>query len=192
MFGLQSFRLSPAAALFAAAAVALVACLALCCAASTAEAGIAAAAAAAGLAGAGMAYGVADAALTVSKALPNGAASVTSDGIDLGHGTHGDFLADCEFKLTAPALSTTELPDTKTMTYILQHDTDSAFGTAATLVDNAIVQTGASSAGAAAATWQGKLPAGVNRYVRFKATNSGTGNASGSTGTLDVLFGARG
>jgi hypothetical protein len=57
-----------------------------------------------------------------------------------------------EVLVSAPALSTTIAPDTRTMTYRIQHDTDSAFGTAATLVDNLIVQTGAGGVGAAAAT----------------------------------------
>jgi hypothetical protein len=135
-----------------------------------------------------MGYAVKDANLNVTKALPNGAATIYSDGIDLGHGSRGDFLAEVELKVSAPALTTTQLPDTKTMTYTVQHDDAVGFGTVADLYSAVIVQTGAGGAGAAAATFTLRLPVDVKRYVRIKAVNSGAGDASGASLTCEVLF----
>src|SRR4051794_8714278 len=82
----------------------------------------------------GAAFGMRDASIKVTKALPTAASgSVTSAGIDTGKGSFGDQVADVEYLLTAPALTTTMLPDTRTATYIIEHDDDSAFGTVATL-----------------------------------------------------------
>lgn len=136
----------------------------------------------------GSAFAVGDAQLVVTKALPNGAASVTTDGFDLGHGTTGDFLANCELVISAPALVVGDLADAATMTYIVQHDTDAAFGTVATLIDNALVQTGAGGAGAAAATATIRLPSTTKRHVRVKATNSGAGDASDKSVTVSLKF----
>jgi hypothetical protein len=135
-----------------------------------------------------MAYDLKDVQLKVTKALPNGAASTTSDGFDLGHGTRGDVVAGFELKITAPALGATPLPDSKTMIFIIEHDTASGFGTVATLLDRVIIQTGAGGAGAAAATKIVKLPVDTNRYVRVKATGSASGDASGSSFTVELLF----
>lgn len=128
-----------------------------------------------------------DASLAVTKALPPDASSVTSDAIDLGHGTAGDFLANCELEIVAPALTNAQLGNTSTMTYIVEHDDDSAFGSAATLIDRVIVQTGA-GAGAAAVTKRVRLPKGVKRYVRVKATNSAAADASAKSLTAGLKF----
>ncbi len=130
----------------------------------------------------------ADAAVNKTKALPNGAAAINSDGIDLGHTAKGHFLASCELLVSAPVLTTGELPDAQTMTYVVEHDTASDFASAATLLDNVIVQTGAGGAGAAAKTAQLRLPATVNQFVRVKATNSGAGDASGKSLTMQLVF----
>ena len=135
-----------------------------------------------------MGFAVKDEALKVTKALPNGAATVYSDGLDLGHGSRGDFLAAADFKVSAPALTTAQLPDTKTIVYSIQHDDDAAFGTAADLYPGVIVQTGADGAGAAAATFTARLPVDVKRYVRVKAVNSGAGDASGASLTFEALL----
>lgn len=135
------------------------------------------------------AHQVQDAGLIKTKALPNGAAAVNSDGLDTGlRGSRGAFLTECELLIEAPALATAALPDTKTMTYKVQHDSDSAFGTAVTLADAVLVQTGAGGAGAAAASARVRLPSTVSRYVRVVATNSGAGDASGSSMTVSLNF----
>lgn len=130
--------------------------------------------------------GLADAQFSVTKALPNGAAAVNSDSIDLAHSTNGLHLADCELKINAPALATAALPDTKTMTYKVEDSADdSSF---ATIADAVIVQTGAGGAGAAAAEKRFRFPSTVRRYVRVTATNSGAGDASGSSLTANLMF----
>lgn len=137
---------------------------------------------------AGMAFLVTDNEFKKTKALPNGAASVTSDAFDLGHGTSGDFLANCELEITAPALVVGDLANGDTMTYIVEHDDAAGFGTVATLIDKAIVQTGAGGAGAAAASKTLRLPVDVKRYIRVKATNSGAGDASDKSMTVQLRF----
>lgn len=135
-----------------------------------------------------MGYELRDANLKVTKTLPNGAAAVNSDKIDLGSGLgDADFLADVELLLSAPALTTAQLGDAATMTYDVQTDDDANFGSPLTLIDNAIVQTGAAGAGAAAATKRFRLPSNVERYIRVVATNSAAGNASTVSLALEVL-----
>jgi hypothetical protein len=137
----------------------------------------------------GTVYGLKDELLTVSKALSNGAGSVETDGIDLGHGTNESVtLSDFELEIVAPALTTTLLPNSETMKYIIEHDDDPAFGTVATVIDNALVQTGADGAGAAAATGRARLPSTCKRYIRMKVTKTGTGNASTVSGILRLVF----
>lgn len=140
--------------------------------------------------GLGTGFSMRDATLKVTKALPNGAATTYSAGIDLGKGTYGDHLADCEILITAPALTTTELGDTQTIAYSIEHDTDSAFGTTATITGFAsiITQTGAGGAGAAGTTARLRLPTSVKRYIRLKQVKTGASDASTSSGTLEVLF----
>jgi len=127
-----------------------------------------------------------DAALEVTKALPNGAASVNSAGIDLGLATEGQHLSECELVIEAPALATADLPDTKTMTYKVEHSADNS--SYADLFLSVIVQTGAGGAGAVAATKRLRLPVDVRRYVRVTATNSGTGDASDKSLTAGLRF----
>jgi hypothetical protein len=129
-----------------------------------------------------------DALLKVSRALPASTSAVLSDGIDLEQHATGDFLAEVEFNLSAPALSTSQLPDTKVMVYSIEHDTDAAFGTVTTLLTGP-TQTGAGGAGAAAQEYIFRLPTTAKRHVRLKITPSasGTGDASGVSATLQVV-----
>lgn len=142
------------------------------------------------LMGLGAGFAMKDASLKVTKALPTAASgSVTSSGIDTGKGSYGDQVADVEFLLTAPALNTTMLPDTRTATYIIEHDTDSAFGTVATLNVGSITQTGAAGAGAASTTLRFKLPTNANRYIRAKCTlGASTTDSSAVSLTLEALL----
>ncbi len=133
-------------------------------------------------------YSVRDNAHKVTKALPNGAAATTSDAIDLGLTARSDFTAPCELLITAPALGATPLPDAKTMKYDILMSDQSNLGTPTTLVAAAITQTGASSAGAVGAEYRFRLPTGVKRYIGVKATGSGSGDASGSSFTAELLF----
>jgi len=138
----------------------------------------------------GMAFAIQDndSTMVKTKALPDGAATTITDGIDLGHGANGDVGGNFELQIEAPALATAALPDTKTMTFDVYHDTAVGFGTEVLLMGSVIVQTGADGAGAAAVTKQVRLPVDCNRYIRVKATNSGTGDASGSDMTARLVF----
>lgn len=131
---------------------------------------------------------LADTQLKVTKALPNGAASTTSDAIDLASGTNGDFLAPCELLISAPALGVTPLPDAKTMKYSVVHSVNADLSSPATLAPDVLTQTGAGGAGAAAATFRFRLPTDVRRYIGVKATGSASGDASGSSMTAQLLF----
>jgi hypothetical protein len=134
-------------------------------------------------------HGVKDANFVTTKALPNGAAAVQTSGFNLGlFGSRGARMEDCELLISAPALTTTELPDTKTMKYDLQMDTVSNFASPTTIAKELIVQTGAGGVGAAAATARVKIPTPCEQYIRAVATNDGTGDASGSDVTFSLLF----
>ncbi len=123
-----------------------------------------------------------------TKALPNGAATISTDGLDLGHGDKGDFLANAEYVIESPALTTGELPDGQTLTYSIEHDTDPAFGTVAVLQASVAVITGAGGAGAAAANFAVRLPVDVKRYVRTKCVKTGAANASTKSVTGRLQF----
>jgi hypothetical protein len=131
---------------------------------------------------------VKDKALILTAALPNGAASANTDGIDLkGGGSNVEHAAEVEFQLDAPALTTSQLGDTQTITYIVQMDDDSAFGSATTLY-TLVVQTGAGGAGDGAEVIRFRCPTNVERYMRVRATKTGASNASTASMTLTALF----
>lgn len=134
------------------------------------------------------AFGVSDYSLRRSKALPSAASGSTStDPIDLRHDRH--FLAEVEFVLTAPALTTTMLPDTRTCTYKIEMDNDAAFGSPTTLFASVILQTGAGGAGAATAEYRFRVPAEVERYIRATATlGASTTDSSAVSMVLDPRF----
>jgi hypothetical protein len=131
---------------------------------------------------------VGDAQLKVTKALPNGAASTTTDAINLVTSTNGDFIANAELLISAPALGATPLPDAKTMKYSVVHSVNSDLSSPATLAADVLIQTGAGGVGAAAATARFRLPSDVRQYVGVKATGSASGDASGSSMTVQLLF----
>jgi len=136
-----------------------------------------------------MSYARKDATLVKTKALPNGAATIKTDGIDLGAlSQNGARLAEIEFEISAPALATADLPDTKTIKYSVETDDDSAFGSATVVMTDVLVQTGAGGAGAGAATKRFRLPTDSERYVRISAVNSGTGDASDKSVTFSPVF----
>jgi len=133
-----------------------------------------------------------DANYIITTALPN-AASTTVNGTSM---DLGDALAGTPFPTTesvnyvvlAPALTTTILPDTRTMTYTVQDSADnSSFAAIATLGTS--VQTGAGGVGAAAATYTYKLPPGTRRYVRLSiASGASTTDASATSATAELAF----
>jgi len=132
---------------------------------------------------------VKDASFVKTKALPAEAAAVYSDGLDLGAlSSRGVRLVDCELLIQAPALAVADLADAATMTYAVQMDNDSAFGSPTTILPSVIVQTGAGGAGAAAASIRLRLPSNCERYVRVSATNSAAGEARDKSMTVSLLF----
>lgn len=125
--------------------------------------------------------------LTVSTALPNGAATVNGTAMDLGQNhLTGDFVAPAEIVINAPAVAVGQLADTTTLTYDVQHSSDNS--SFSVLMDNVIVQTGAGGAGAAAAEFRGRLPSTVKRYVRLSVVKTGAADASGATATTKLVF----
>jgi hypothetical protein len=126
--------------------------------------------------------------LIVSLALPNGAAVVTSTAIDLTNSAKGDFVGLVQFTIAAPALATGVLADGAHMTYDVYHAASADLSDGVALYPGVLVQTGAGGAGAAAATFEFRVPTNVKRYVYFKATNSGAGNASALSATLTPKF----
>ncbi|WP_254512859.1 hypothetical protein [Anatilimnocola floriformis] len=137
-----------------------------------------------------MGFKLKDDALKATRVLPS-AASTQVDGaaIALGHGAKGDFLAPVEFNVEAPALTTTMLPDTRTMSYSVIHSDNADLSSAVVLYPNVIVQTGAGAAGAAAVEQAIRLPVDVKANVGLRI-NSGasTTDSSARTATLRPLF----
>lgn len=129
-----------------------------------------------------------DSQLVNTRALPNGAATVNSAGIDLGLTPRSDFVAGAEFLIEAPALGATPLPDAKTMKYSLYHDTAADFGTETPLYLDEITQTGAGGVGAVAASKRLGIPSDVKRYVRMKIVGSASGDATAASATLSLVF----
>lgn len=134
------------------------------------------------------AFGFGDALLKKTKALPTGASAVTSDSIDLQHTGLGSNVADYEFLVEAPAVTTGMLGDAATIKYDLMTSDSSDMSSPTTAIKEVIVQTGAGGAGAAAATQRVRLPTDCKRYVAIKATKSATGDASSVSVTLSMKF----
>ncbi len=126
--------------------------------------------------------------MKATKALPSGAAATTTDAIDLGNIT-GDFRADVELLLQAPAMGATPMADGKTMTYAVMGSNSSDLSGPVILADKLLVQTGAGGVGVSAAEARWRPPTNLAyRYVGVRATGSTTGDASGSSMTLKAVF----
>lgn len=135
-------------------------------------------------------FNVRDANFIKSDVMP-AAASTTKAGtaLDLGAALtgRGAHLEKCELLLTMPALTTTMVPDTKTMTYSIEMSTDLAFTSPVTLFT--VTKTGATSAGVAADTFRQKLPGNCYRYVRAKAVSgANVTDSSAVSMKLELLF----
>ncbi len=137
-----------------------------------------------------MTPGIKDAGLKVTRALPASITAVTSTAIDTGKSSRGDQPGELEYLLTAPLVTITELPDTKTMTYAIIGSDSSDLSNPTTLIPNAIVQTGATGGSQASSTYRFRLPTTGKRYLGVSITpsTSGTGDASGKSATLEAIF----
>lgn len=130
-----------------------------------------------------------DAELAGELDLPNGAATVIGAEIPVGNNSTGDFTALMELLLTAPALVVGDLANGSTMKYSIVTENADTLYAPTVLLRDVITQTGAGGAGAAAATWQGRLPVGgVLRTVGLQIVNSASGDASDKTATLEAVF----
>jgi hypothetical protein len=129
-----------------------------------------------------------DANLKGTLVLPNGNANASGAALDLGLTAFGDFVAQAEFLLTAPALTTTEQPDAKTLTYDIIQSDNADLSSPVALYPGVLVQTGAGGAGAAGGTFTFRVPVDVKRYVGVKATGSAAGNSSTKSATLEALL----
>ncbi len=139
-----------------------------------------------------MGFRIADTDFNETAALPADAgsgAATNTDALDLLTAADGaDRLADCELKVSAPALTTDELPDDCKIHYRIEESSDDSAWS--TLAEDVIVQTGDS--GADAATARLRLPTDCPRYVRLYAegediTNT-VGDCSDKDMTLELLF----
>lgn len=136
-----------------------------------------------------MPFNLRDTALKVTKALPNGAATITSDGIQIQDTATNQraYQGDIELLVTCPALTVTELADTQTITYTIETSDASAFGSGVVVISTTAVQTGAGGAGSAATSLRVRPNTDVKAYVRAKAVKTGASNASTSSLTFEVL-----
>lgn len=142
----------------------------------------------------GLGLNVRDANLKITLTLPNQASNTVNSGnsIDSECTSAADFVARTEMLISAPALNTTVLPDTKTMTYALLASANSNMAGAVIVLNSAIVQTGASGAGSAAKTVRYKLPTDIaltyGRYIGLQAVSgANTTNAATLSATLEML-----
>jgi hypothetical protein len=130
-----------------------------------------------------------DALLKQTAALPNGAATTQTTAIQITtNPVNSEFLAkNTELLLEAPAVSTTELADTQTITYTIEGSTDNSTFVAVTGAAQ-LVQTGAGGVGAVAGSLRFRPPTNAYKYYRGKAVKAGASNASTSSMTFSVVF----
>lgn len=129
-----------------------------------------------------------DANLILTTALPNGAATTASTGLDLETTSKATSDGRTELKINAPALAVGPLANGKTMKYSVWHSDAANFAGEEMLADSVVLQTGADGAGAVAKEGRFRPPSNVKRHVRVKATGSAAGDASASSFTVAVTF----
>lgn len=137
-----------------------------------------------------MGFGLKDTQLKNTRALPAAASSTVDGGaIDLGHGSKGDFVAQAELKISAPAVTTTMAPDTRTFTYSVIHSDNADLSSPSVLYSSVITQTGAGAAGAEATDVTVRLPVDVKRYVGVRVVSgASTTDASAVSATTELLL----
>ena len=133
-----------------------------------------------------------DANYIVTRTLPATATTLYSSSLDLGDAVSGIPYATTEtlnVQIVAPALSSSpKIADSGTVTYTLEDSADNSSFAAVTGLST-LVQTGAASAGAAAATRTIKLPPATRRYIRLNVTSATSpGDLSTATATLQLAF----
>jgi hypothetical protein len=123
-----------------------------------------------------------DATFVVTRALPTADGTVTSADFDLGADAFKP--EEMELEITVPALNATQLPNADTLTITIQA------GAAATPTTTlAVLPVITGSSGYAGGITRFRLPSNVARYVNVKfVAAGGTGDISGATATLKLLF----
>ena len=122
-------------------------------------------------------------------ALPAGA-STTVNGASIDLSTNTAFHATVELELVSSSstLSTSALPDTRTLTYTLQESTDDTTFTDVYVLSEALM-TGAGGAGDTANTARFRLPSDISQYIRVECVSGvSVGDCSGSTMALTMRF----
>lgn len=129
-----------------------------------------------------------DANLEVSATLPNGAATTyTSADIDLAAaGVHHAEVERVDVEVRVPALTTGEIPDTRTLTITLYQG---ATASPTTPVSASRVITGAGGVGAAKTFLRFHIHPNAGRYVRAQFVGGTSfGNASAKSAFLALTF----
>ncbi len=127
-----------------------------------------------------------DAALKVTKALPSGAANVTSNFIKISSPT-GDLVADnAELLIELPAQATGILGDAATIICDVLTSPNSDGSSPTTVAKAVLTQTGAGGAGSGAVSVRYRPTTDCQAYIGVKATKSAAGDASGSLMTVSV------
>lgn len=133
-------------------------------------------------------YGVADALLRKTIALPAAAGTVTSAAIDLEHSTNGANVADYEIVIIGPALTTAQLPDDDTVTYSLLTSVNADLSDPTIIAADVLTQTGADAAGAVTAEFGLRLGVNCDRYIGVRAVTDGAGDASAVEAVVELRF----
>jgi hypothetical protein len=136
-------------------------------------------------------FNLKDTQLKISRALPAAASSAVTSAasLDLGHGTSGNPVFKGELLLSAPALTTVMLPDTRTMTYDIIESANSDLSSPNVIAPGVLVQTGAGGVGAAATTFRFKPASNARRYYGVRITSgASTTDSSTTTATLEVVL----
>lgn len=126
--------------------------------------------------------------LKETKALPAGAASTTSDAINLGVSSRGVTPGEMELLITYPDLTLLQLPDTKTMTYTLLGSANSDLS-APSIIEVVKTQTGATGTDPCpGGTIRRRVPADGPQYWGLKATGVATADGSASSMSIQLVF----
>ena len=134
-----------------------------------------------------------DAILQGSAKLPADGSTASTSSIDLQNSSTGEWSPDfCEFMLTPPALTGTQLPSSNYISYTVYTGLSSTAGTSAVAILSLPNQYGIGTSGSVSpAPMYFRLPVqGVNRYLTVTAgTGGGSTVASSATFTLAAVFG---
>jgi hypothetical protein len=134
-------------------------------------------------------FNLKDTLLKLTRALPGAASTAVTSAtaLDLGHGTSGNPLFKGELLLTYPAVTTTMVPDTRTMTYDIIESANSDLSSPNVIAPGVVVQTGAGGAGAAGGTFRFKPASNARRYYGLRIT-SGASTTDSSTVSATLEF----